>query len=70
MTHLLPLAASKFRSDTFGDVLWFAAPGAAPPSSSAAPDAGATHSLEYLYWRAMQKREGAGGLEGDGAQAV
>ncbi|GAA5908307.1 hypothetical protein JCM8208_000372 [Rhodotorula glutinis] len=55
---LPPSIASKFRSDTFGDVLWFAAPGAAPPASSAAAsDAGATHSLEYLYWRAMQKRE-------------
>ncbi|GAA5823811.1 hypothetical protein JCM3770_003011 [Rhodotorula araucariae] len=54
---LPPSIASKFRSDAFGDLLWFSAPAASVPETARARP---THSLEYLYWRALQKRSGTG----------
>ncbi|BGP37534.1 hypothetical protein JCM10450v2_001438 [Rhodotorula kratochvilovae] len=47
---------SKFRSDAFGDLLWFSAPAASVPETARARP---THSLEYLHWRAVQKRSAA-----------
>lgn len=53
-----------------GDMLWFTAPAAAVPVVSKP-----SHSLDYLYWRAMQKKgaaapvvamvNGGGGVEED-----
>ncbi|ORY80739.1 hypothetical protein BCR35DRAFT_325164 [Leucosporidium creatinivorum] len=50
---------SKFRSDPLGDLLWFTAPSAQVPMVTKP-----SHSLEYLYWRAMQKKQGREEREG------
>ncbi|GAA5972788.1 hypothetical protein JCM11641_003940 [Rhodosporidiobolus odoratus] len=49
---LPPQIKSKFRSDAFGDLLWFTAPAAKVPTVPRP-----THSLDYLYWRAQQQQQ-------------
>ncbi|GAA6003570.1 hypothetical protein JCM10207_000393 [Rhodosporidiobolus poonsookiae] len=50
-TPLPPAIKSKFRSDALGDLLWFTAPAADVPAVVQP-----THSLDYLYWRALEQQ--------------
>ncbi|KAM0792748.1 hypothetical protein ACM66B_002524 [Microbotryomycetes sp. NB124-2] len=58
---LPPVIASKFRSDADGDMLWFTAPAAGranadDQASLLSRVKRPVHSLEYLYWRAVNAR--------------
>ncbi|SCV72636.1 BQ2448_4173 [Microbotryum intermedium] len=59
-TALPPQIQSKLRTDEYGDVLWFTTPGLPekpfPNEATMQHDNfKPTHSLDYLYWKAMQK---------------
>ncbi|BGP53612.1 hypothetical protein JCM8202v2_001179 [Rhodotorula sphaerocarpa] len=49
-----PNLKSKFRSDAFGELLWFSAPAATVP-----PVHRASHSLAYLLWQTERKQGAA-----------
>ncbi|SCZ92634.1 BZ3500_MvSof-1268-A1-R1_Chr5-2g08052 [Microbotryum saponariae] len=59
-TALPPQIQSKLRTDEFGDVLWFTTPGLPdkPSANDMTKDLKPTHSLDYLYWKVMQKQQG------------
>lgn len=57
--------ASQFRTDENGDLLWFTA----PPISHVHRKKPVAHSMDYLYWKAMESRKKLTGMR-NGANDV